>query len=62
MITTVKEDERSPEFQQFDATMKTLLAVPRDVFQKRLKEFKERPGTRGPKRKVKPPASPGPAA
>ena len=57
----MKADPQSPEFQRFDATMKTLLAVPRDVFQKRLKEFKERPGTRGPKRKVKPPASRGPA-
>jgi hypothetical protein len=50
------------EFQRFDHTMKRLLAVPRDLFQKRLKEFKEKPGSRGPKRKVKPPASPGPAA
>jgi hypothetical protein len=55
-------DPQSTEFQRFDATMKTLLAVPRDVFQKRLKEFKERPGTRGPKRKIKSPASPDPAA
>jgi hypothetical protein len=57
----MKGDPHSPEFQRFDKTMKRLLAVPRDEFQKRLKEFKERPGTRGPKRKVKPPASPGPA-
>lgn len=47
-------DPHPPEFKRFDDTMKTLLAVPREVFQKRLKEFKERPGTRGPKRKVKP--------
>ena len=58
----VKPDHLPPEFERFDDTMKRLLAVPRDVFQKRLKEFKEREGTRGPKRKVKSPASPGPAA
>ena len=29
-------------YKRFDATMKTLLAVPREVFQKRLKEFKEK--------------------
>jgi hypothetical protein len=58
----VKCDPHPSEFERFDATMKMLLAVPRDVLQKRLKEFKERPGTRGPKRKVKPPASPDPAA
>jgi hypothetical protein len=61
-MKSMKPDPQPSEFQRFDATMKTLLAVPRDVFQKRLKEFKERPGTRGPKRKVKPPASPDPAA
>jgi hypothetical protein len=58
----VKSDPHPPEFKRFDDNMKRLLAVPREVFQKRLKEFKERPGTRGPKRKVKPSASPDPAA
>ena len=57
----MKATPHPPEFQRFDASMAKLLAVPRDVFQKRLKEFKERAGTRGPKRKVKPSASPGPA-
>ena len=61
-MKSMKADPHPPEFQRFDDTMKRLLAVPREVFQKRLKEFKEREGTRGPKRKVKPPASPGPAA
>jgi hypothetical protein len=61
-MESMKADPHPPEFERFDAAMKTLLAVPREVFQKRLKEFKERPGTRGPKRKVKPPASPDPAA
>jgi hypothetical protein len=46
------------EFQLFDANIVKLLAVPRDVFQKRLKEFKEREGTRGPKRKASPPPPP----
>jgi hypothetical protein len=61
-MKSMKADPQPPEFQRFDDTMKRLLAVPREVFQKRLKEFKDRPGTRGPKRKVKPSASPGPAA
>jgi hypothetical protein len=60
-MESMKSDPQPPEFQRFDAAMKTLLALPRDVFQRRLKEFKERPGTRGPKRKVKPSASLGPA-
>jgi hypothetical protein len=61
-MKSMKSDTHPPEFQRFDATMKTLLAVPRDVFQKRLQEFKAKPGTRGPKRKVKRPrASPDPA-
>jgi hypothetical protein len=58
----MKQEPHAPEFQRFDAAIGKLLSLPREVFQKRLKEFKERQGTRGPKRKVKPPASPGPAA
>ena len=61
-MKSMKPDPHPPEFQRFDENMKRLLAVPREVFQKRLKEFKEREGTRGPKRKIKPPASHGPAA
>jgi hypothetical protein len=59
-MKAMKADPHPPEFQRFDDNMKRLLALPRDVFQKRLKEFKEKPGTRGPKRKVKPSASPDP--
>jgi hypothetical protein len=55
----VKTEPHPPEFQRFDATMEKLLAVPRDVFQKRLADLKAKPGTRGPKRKFKPSASPG---
>jgi hypothetical protein len=50
------------EFDRFDANMQKLLAVPREVFQRRLAELKAKPGTRGPKRKVKPSASHDPAA
>ena len=56
----MKTEPHSSEFRRFDATMEQLLAVPRDVFQKRLAELKAKPGTRGPKRKVKPSASHGP--
>jgi len=60
-MQSVKTEPHSPEFRRFDATMGKLLAVPRDVFQKRLAELKAKPGTRGPKRKVKPSVSPAPA-
>ena len=59
----VKTEPHSKEFQRFDATIKQLLAVPREEYQKRLAAWIEKPGTRGPKRKVKQPsaASHGPA-
>ena len=58
-----KTELHSPEFRRFDAAIGKLLAVPREVFQKRLAEWKAEPGTRVPKRKVKlPSASHGPAA
>jgi hypothetical protein len=50
--------KHSPEFERFDATMGRLLAVQPETYKKRLEEFKERPKTRGPKRKVKSAASP----
>ena len=53
----MKAEPQPSEFQRFDAAMGKLLSVPRDVFQKRLQEFKDRPGTRGPKRKVKRPST-----
>jgi hypothetical protein len=57
------DTDHSREFKRFDATIGKLLAVPREVYQKRLEEFKAQPQRRGPKRKVKQPpaASPGPA-
>jgi len=57
----VKTEPHSKEFQRFDATMEKLLAVPRDIYQARLAAWKAAPGSRGPKRKIKPSASPAPA-
>jgi len=55
----------NPEFDAFTNTMDRLLAVPRDELQRREKEYRERvaqnPRKRGPKKKLKPSASPGPA-
>ncbi len=52
-------------FKRFDATVKALLAVPHAEIVRREAEYKKRadanPRKRGPKRKVKPSASPGPA-
>lgn len=57
-MNSMKTGPHSKEFQRFDATMGKLLAVPRDVYQARLAAWKEEPGTRGPKRKVKQPPAP----
>lgn len=59
-MKSMKTDKLSPEFKRFDAAIGKLLAVPREVYQARLAEWKASPGSRGPKRKVKPDASPGP--
>ena len=65
----MKQDmTEGPEaFKRFDATVKTLLAVPRAELLRREAEYKKRveanPNRRGPKRKtVKPSASPDPAS
>jgi hypothetical protein len=58
----VKTDPPNPEFARFDAGIRQLLTVPRKAYQERLEALKAKPGTRGPKRKVKPSASPDPAA
>ena len=50
----MKTETHPTEFERFDANMRKLLALPRDVFQQRLEEFKKKPGSRGPKRKLKP--------
>jgi hypothetical protein len=39
----MKTKTHSQEFVRFDATMGRLLAVPREVFQARLKELKAKP-------------------
>jgi len=49
------------EFQVFDRTIRQLLAVPRATLERRLAEYREQaaqnPNRRGPKPKVKTPAS-----
>jgi hypothetical protein len=53
-------------FERFRSTMKAVLAVPHSEIQKRIEEHRKQaalnPNRRGPKRKVRPSASPGPAA
>ena len=49
------------EFQAFDRRMRQLLAVPRATLERRMAAYREQaaqnPNRRGPKPKVKPPAS-----
>lgn len=65
--------KRTPEYVEgpeawtrFEGAMKHVLSVPHDVVQKRIEAQREaaakNPKKRGPKRKVKPSASHGPAA
>jgi hypothetical protein len=53
-------------FHRFDATMGALLAVPASTLARRERVYRKKveanPNRRGPKRKVKPSASPDPAA
>jgi hypothetical protein len=50
---------------RFHSAMKAIIAVPHSEIQRRIAEHKKEtasnPNRRGPKRKVKPSASPGPA-
>jgi hypothetical protein len=52
-------------FTRFDTTVRELLAVPHATLARRLRAYRKRveanPSRRGPKRKVKPSASPDPA-
>ena len=52
-------------WQRFNAVMAKVLTVPHSEIKKRIEEHRERaaknPNRRGPKRKVKPSASPDPA-
>jgi hypothetical protein len=57
IMMTVPKESPSEEFARFDENMRKLLSVPREVYQKRLDKWKEEPGTRGPKRKVKKPSA-----
>jgi hypothetical protein len=65
--TPFPECVEGPEaFKRFDATMGALLSVPRTTLKRREKTYRKKvdanPTRRGPKRKVTPSASPGPAA
>ena len=55
----------NPEFDAFTNTVDRLLAVPREEMQRREKEYRaqvaQNPRKRGPKKKVKTSAFPGPA-
>jgi len=57
--------EGTEAFERFENAMRAVVQVPRAVIQRRLEEHKkavdENPNRRGPKRKVKPSASPDPA-
>lgn len=51
--------EGSEAFQRFDATVRTLLAVPHSTLVRRERAYRKKveanPNRRGPKRKIKPP-------
>ena len=53
-------------FQRFDEGVKQILSVPRSTLVRRERAYQKKslsnPSRRGPKRKVKPSVSPGPAA
>ena len=64
MVPPMKS-KTNPEFDAFTNTVDRLLAVPREEIQRREKEYRKQveqnPRKRGPKRKIKTSASPGPA-
>lgn len=66
-MKTHSEMIEGPEaFNRFENAMRAVVKVPREVIQKRLEEHRkavdDNPNRRGPKRKVKPSASPDSAA
>jgi hypothetical protein len=65
MKRTSEMVEGPEAWSRFEGTMKRILAVPHSEVQKKIEEHRRQaasnPNRRGPKRKVKPPASPGPA-
>jgi hypothetical protein len=65
-MTRKSEMIEGPEaFERFENAMRAVVKVPRSVIQKQLQEYKRavdaNQNRRGPKRKVKPSASHGPA-
>jgi hypothetical protein len=62
-VVIAMSTKRNPEFDAFTSTVDRLLAVPREEIQRREKEYRKQveqnPRRRGPKRKIKPSASPG---
>ena len=67
MKSEPKDMVEGPEaWKRFQGAMKKVLAVPHSEIQERIAEHRKQvdanPNRRGPKRKVKPSASPGPVA
>jgi hypothetical protein len=67
MKSSATEMHEGPEaFRRFRDAMKAIVAVPHSEIQKRIEEHRKQsaqnPKRRGPKRKLKPSASPGPDA
>ncbi len=58
-------NQQNPEYDAFNSFVDKVLSVPRAEILRREAEYKKQsaanPNKRGPKRKVKPSASPGPA-
>jgi hypothetical protein len=66
-ISKLPECAEGPEaFSRFDTGVRQILSVPRSTIERRERVYRKQveanPNRRGPKRKVKPSASPDPAA
>ncbi len=66
MKTASEMIEGEEAFKRFENAMRAVVKVPREVIQKQIAEHRKQveanPNRRGPKRKVKPSASPDPAS